>query len=224
MAKSQLLNFTQNLNTVQTTFDFALPVSVIAVATTTAGSNLTTGARTFTIAGGTAITAATFTATATGTTGSAYLTSAPVLTNVGSYTVAPTAPNTPTVDSGTTNATFAVTVGMLNTLYTAAANDAVIKAITVSSTDTVARNMSVWINTGTGGDKLLGVVPIPASSGANGALASIDLLTGSFFPALPFDANGKRGMPLKAGTIVKVSVPGVTASTNIFVEAMVEEY
>jgi len=228
MAKSQLLNFSQTLNTVQTTFDISSPISVISVATTAVGTGLTPGSRTFTanvstITAASVITNATWTATVGGASNTVI--SIPVVTNVGSfYLNVPPTPNSANVDSGTSSATFTFVTGLLNTLYTAAGNDAVVKAINVSSTDSVARTLSIWINTGTGGDKLVGAVSVPAGSGNTGALASIDLLGGTLLPSLPYDANGKRVLPLKAGTIVKVSVPTVTASTNIFVQAMVEEY
>lgn len=233
MPKSQLLNFTQNLNNVSLMFNSSDVYSAIQVAVTSVGSNLTPGTRTFTLAGGTLVSggagAATFTATVKGAAGAGFVAGPPTITQMGEYTVGngPTASaNAATVDSGTTNATFAVTVGIMKTLYTASANDAVVKAINVSSVDSAARIMSFWLQDSTGGPfMLLGSINIPANAGTgSGTTASIDLLGGTLLPSLPYDANGKRVVPLKAGAKLLVSVPAVTASTYLSVSAMIEEY
>ena len=233
MAKSTNLNFTQNLNNVSLMFNSSDVYSTINVAVTSAGSNLTPGTRTFTLAGGTTVSggvgATTFTMTAVGAAGAAAVAGPPTITQMGAYTVGngPTAAaNAATVDSGTTNATFAVTVGIMKTLYTASSNDAVVKAINVASTDSAARIMSLWEQDSTGGAyNYIGAINIPLGAGtASGTTASIDLLGGSLLPSLPYDTNGKRVLPLKAGTKLFVSVPAVTASTFISVSAIVEEY
>lgn len=233
MAKSQNLNFTQNLNNVSLQFNSADTYQAIQVAVTSAGSNLTPGTRTFTLAGGTTVSggvgASTFTATVKGAAGAGYVASPITMVNAGDYTVGngPTASaNAATTDSGTTNATFAVTVGVLKTLYTGSTNDAVVKAINVSSTDSAARIMTLWEqDVSSGIMNIIGSVNIPLTAGTgSGTTAAIDLLNGTIFPSLPYDANGKRVLPLKAGTKLLVSVPAVTASTFISVHAMVEEY
>lgn len=220
MAKTTSLNFTQNLSVASTVFDSAMPLSVIAAAVTNTGTGATAGSITYTVAGGTAITTSTFTATV-GTAGT--IISTPIITAVGSYTAVPTTPNTPTPNTGTSNATFALTLGILQTLYTGATNDSVVKGISVASTDSSARNVQLWINTGTGGDKLLGTVAVAANSG-NGTVAAVDLLSGLLIPALPYDQNGKRVLPLKTGVILKASVPAVTAGSQFTITVVAEEY
>lgn len=234
MAKSTNLYFTQNLNNVSLQFNSSDPYNAIAVAVTSVGSNLTPGTRTFTLAGGTLVSggggAATFTAVAKGAAGAAYVAGPISITNIGEYTVGagPTAAaNAATVDSGSSNATFAVTVGIVKTLYTASSNDAVVKAINVASTDSAARVMALWTkDVGSNVMTLIGSVNTPLSSGSpsSGTAASIDLLGGTLIPSLPYDANGKRVIPLKAGTTLLCSLPAVTASTFISVNAMIEEY
>jgi hypothetical protein len=233
MPKSTSLYFTQNLNNVSLQFNSSDVYNGIQVAVTSAGSNLTPGTRTFTLAGGTTVTggsgAATFTATVKGGAGAGFVAGPTSITSFGEYTVGngPTASaNAATVDSGTTNATFAVTVGIVKPLYTASANDAIVKAINVSSTDGTARIMSFWLQDASSNTmNIIGAVNIPASSGTgSGTTAAIDLLGGTIFPSLPYDANGKRILPLKAGTRLLCSVPAVTASAYISVSAMVEEY
>lgn len=227
MAKSQNLNFTQNLANPAVRFVSSDLLSVVAVYPNNNGSNLTAGTRTFTAAGGTVQTggsAATWTATVTDSRVIGNVT----ITNYGQYLATPTASgNAATVDSGSSNATFNLLVHYYKTLYTATTDDAVVKAINVASSDTAARIMSLWIaDSATATPRLIGAVNIPANSGSptSGTAATVDLLGGTLMPSLPYDANGKRILPLKAGQVLAVSVPAVTAATRIDVNAMVEEY
>jgi hypothetical protein len=201
-------------------------LSVITVSANNNGSNLTAGTRTFTAAGGTTQTgggAATWTATVTDSRVIGSLT----LTSQGTYLTTPTASaNAATVDSGSTDATFDLTVGLYKTLYTATTDDAVVKAINVSSLDSAARVMSLWLVDTNNVPILIGSVNIPLNSGApaSGTVAAVDLLGGTLLPSLPYDANGKRVLPMKGGQVLAVSVPAVTAGRAINVSAMIEEY
>ena len=112
----------------------------------------------------------------------------------------------------------------LKTLFTAGVNDSVVKAINVQSTDTAARVVNLYVNDGTT-DFLIGSVNVPLSSGNTGTAATIDLLGGALMPSLPYDANGKRIIPLPAGYIVKVSSKTtITAATEITFVLMAENY
>jgi len=224
MAKSTNLNFTQNLKNVYVDFFSSDLLSVVAVSPNSNGSNLTAGTRTFTAAAGTVQTggvAAAWTATVT----DSRVIGQPVITAPGSYLVTPTASaNAATVDSGSTNATFNLRVEFYKELYTAGTNDALVKAVNVASFDSAARVMSLWIVGTDDQPILIGAVNIPASSGNNGTAASIDLLGGTLMPSLSYDSNGKRIVGLKAGEKLAVSVPAVTAGTQINVTAQIEEY
>ena len=234
MAKSTSLYFTQNLNNASLIFNSADTYNAIQVAVTSLGTNLTAGTRTFTLAGGTTVSggvgAATFTATVKGGAGAGIVSSPCTITSMGDYVVGagPTATaNAATVDSGTTNATFAVTVGIMKLLYTASTNDAIVKAINIASNDSVARVVSLWTqDAGSSAMNLIGSVSVPANSGgtASGTAASVDLIGGNLIPSIPYDANGKRVLPLKAGVKIYISVPAVTASTYISANSMIEEY
>lgn len=233
MPKSSNLYFTQNLNNASLQFNSSDYYSAVAIAVTSAGTNLSPGTRTFTLAGGTTVSggsgATTFTATASGAAGAAAVMGPISITNAGQYGVGagPTAAaNAATVDSGSSNATFAVTVGIIKELYTAATNDAIVKAINVSSVDSAARIMTLWLKDPSSNILInLGAINIPANAGTgSGTTAAIDLLGGTLLPSLPYDANGKRIIPLKAGAKLLCSVPAVTASTYISVSAMIEEY
>jgi hypothetical protein len=112
----------------------------------------------------------------------------------------------------------------LKTLYTAGANDAVVKAINISSTDTTARNVGLYINNGVS-DFLIGVVNVPITAGDTGAVASVDVLASALIPSLPLDQNGKRVLPMQATYILKVgALVAVTAAKEIDVTCVAEEY
>lgn len=110
------------------------------------------------------------------------------------------------------------------TLYTAGANDAVVKSVMCASTDTAARNVVLVYYDGTN-NFILGTVLVPLNSGNTGAAAAVDLLSSTLLPGLPFDQNGKRILPMQAGHILKVGVlVAVTAAKQIDCTALVEEY
>lgn len=224
MAKSQNLNFTQNVNHAYASLFSSDKLSVIAVSTNGNGNNLTTGTRIFTAAAGTVQTggsAAIWTANVT----DSRVIGSPTITSFGDYLVTPTASaNAATVDSGSSNATWNLRVEIYKTLYTGSTNDCVVKMINVASFDSAARVVSLWIVGSDNQPSLLCGVNIPLSSGNTGSAASVDLLGGTLMPALPYDANGKRVIPLKAGQKLAVSVPAVTAGTQIDVTAIIEEY
>lgn len=112
----------------------------------------------------------------------------------------------------------------LKTVYTAGSNDSVIKSLQVASDDTTARVLNVYINNGST-DYLLGAVSVAIASGTNGTTAAVDLLGGTLMPALPYDANGKRVLPLPAGYVLKVSSQTtVTAAKTVTITAMAEDY
>ena len=123
MAKTASLNFSQKYNNISLQFNSSDLYSVIQVSPTTNGTNLTPGVRTFTASGGNIVPglsgAATWTMNAVGLAGQASVTGAVTPLSMGSYTPgnAPTSPNSSTVDAGSTNATFNLTVGILKPLY-----------------------------------------------------------------------------------------------------------
>lgn len=224
MPKSTSLNFTQNIKNVYVDFFSSDLLRVVSVSTNGNGNNLTAGTRTFTAAAGTVQTgggAATWTATVT----DSRIIGAPTIVNRGAYLVTPTATANPaTVDSGSSNATWNLRVEYYQELYTASTNDAVVKSLNVVSFDTAARIMSMWLVGTDAQPMLLGAVNIPLRSGDNGTAPAVDLIGGTLMPALPYDSNGKRVIALQAGQKLAVSVPLVTAGTQINVTAQIEEY
>jgi hypothetical protein len=113
---------------------------------------------------------------------------------------------------------------VLKALYTASADDAVVKSLMLTSSDTAIMNVVVAINNGSA-DFILGTVNVPATSGETGAIASVDALSGTLLPGLPYDQNGKRVLPLKGTYVLKVGVMvAVTAAKQINAVGVVEEY
>lgn len=112
----------------------------------------------------------------------------------------------------------------LKTVFTAGANDSIVKSLIVVSDDTAARVLDLYINNGTT-DFRIGAVNIPLASGNAGAVANVDLLSGAWITGLPFDGSGKRVLPLPANYVLKVSSQStVTAAKTITVACMAEDY
>ena len=72
------------------------------------------------------------------------------------------------------------------TLYTPGTNGGVLRGVEVTSTDTAARLVQVFLTVG-GTDYLLGTVSIPALSGNDGTTVALNLLTQLNIPALGDD-------------------------------------
>ena len=110
------------------------------------------------------------------------------------------------------------------TLYTATTDDAVVKSITATTTDTAAVNLKVAVGDGTT-DYLLGTVRVALASGTDGAAASVDILGSSLLPGLPRDLNNRTILPLKNGYTLKVGcLATMTSARQTDVLAVVEEY
>jgi hypothetical protein len=110
------------------------------------------------------------------------------------------------------------------TLYTAGADDAVVKAIMATSTDGTARNLKLIVNDGST-DRCIGTVNIPLNAGTTGSAAAVDLLASTLLPGLQLDQQGKSVLPLQAGHVLKIApLIAVTAAAVIDVVAVVEEY
>lgn len=227
MPKSSTLNFTQNLNTAYADFTLSDKLSVIAVSPAANGSLYANGTVLFTAAAGTTIPATGGnTAQWTMTVSDGRILGVPTITRMGDYVVTPTQSANPATSNSATGsgATFNLTVGIMKDIYTASTNDAVVKALNIISTDSTARVASIWVTGSDNQPTLIGAVSVAAASGSNGTAASIDALGGTLIPSLPYDANGKRVLPLKAGQKLSVSVPTVAAGFQINVMAFIEEY
>jgi hypothetical protein len=97
------------------------------------------------------------------------------------------------------------------TIFTAGANDSILRALAASSTDTSDRTINLYVNVGGAGtDRLVATILIPLNSGNSATISAVDLfhaLTSSaaLMPFLPLDAYGNKVWMLKAGTTIKVA-------------------
>lgn len=136
-----------------------------------------------------------------------------------------TVPFTQTLKHGS-NTIVAADTTAAKTVFTAGSEGSVVKALQAVSDDTSARVLNVYVNTGAG-DLYLGSVNVPTLSGTNGlsTAPAVDLLSGTLMPGLPYDANGKRVLPLPAGALLKVSSQTtVTSAKTVTVTALAEDY
>lgn len=92
-------------------------------------------------------------------------------------------------------------------LWTPGANGSKIRAIGVSSTDSVSRDLALYVTKG-GVDYLLGTVSIPLNSGNANNIAAVDLLnalsgTTVLMPWIRTDADGSKFLELESGAVLK---------------------
>lgn len=239
MSKNINLNQTQNIKCTCTPFRSTDLLSAYKVLPNAVGTNINSGTRTFTAAtAGSAI----YTSQCSWSCAAKNVTSAatnasqvvgPIyIINPGDYKTVPTdcATNAASVDAGSSDATWTILTGITKNIYQAGSDDSVIKAINVQSTDSAARTLTLMLcdttATGTFYNSVIGSVSIPANSGnPAGSTATLDLLSGTLFPSLPYDANGKRVLPVPAGYVVKAALnTAPTAAKVICVQVFAEDY
>ena len=109
-------------------------------------------------------------------------------------------------------------------VFTAGSDDSIVKSLHAVSNDSAAKVVNIYVHDGLQ-DIYIGSTNVPLSSGNTGAVASVDLISGTLFPSLPYDANGKRVLPLPAGYVVRANVQvAVTSGRSITIVAMAEDY
>lgn len=106
------------------------------------------------------------------------------------------------------------------TLVTGATNGTKIEALTIASTDTAARDVSLYM-TISAVDYLLATVSIPANSGNTNALPAIDAIRSAQWPGLSYDANGNKILYVASGSVLKIAaLTTVTTAKEIDVLAV----
>ncbi|MDB5966700.1 MAG: hypothetical protein JWQ72_3200 [Polaromonas sp.] len=120
-----------------------------------------------------------------------------------------------------TNADAALTAKQL---LVAGVDDEVVKAIQIVSDDPAARVVDLLLTVGVV-DVPLCSVNVPANSGANGVTAAVDALAAALHAGLPLDALGKRVLPLKGLTVLKVrNQTQVAAAKTLSITAITEKF
>ena len=110
------------------------------------------------------------------------------------------------------------------TVYTASADDAMVKMLSAASDDTAAVNLRIGIDIG-GTVFQIGTVNIPIATGTNGTANAVNLMNRTALPFLPIDGVGNPYIPLKAGSILKVAaLATMTAAKTLTVTSSSEEY
>lgn len=104
------------------------------------------------------------------------------------------------------------------TIFTAGSNDSIIRSFNITSTDTSARIVLLYVNVGgSGTDRCIGAVNVPALSGTDGATAAVDALRTTLMTFFEADAFGNCVCYLKAGSLLKaaLSASAVTSGKTI---------
>ena len=129
------------------------------------------------------------------------------------------------IQNSTGNVGVTATQAPSNTvlLYTAAANDANVKAVIVTSDDSSARVMNVYLSPDSGTTfYLLGSVSIPITAGI-ATNPPVDVLAN--LVGLPIDASGRPCIPMLASERLYIgSQTTVTSGKYLVATAIVEEF
>jgi hypothetical protein len=91
----------------------------------------------------------------------------------------------------------------IKTLVTAGANGSRIYAISITSTDTAARDLNLYVAI-SGTNYLIGTVSVPVNAGNTNAIMTVDLLRSAQLPFLAFDVMGNRVLDLASGSSLAV--------------------
>lgn len=112
------------------------------------------------------------------------------------------------------------------TIETAGTYGTRIISLTACSSDTVARDVFIYILRGGSTVIPIGLVAVAASSGnTNAARFAVDFLNGTNIPGLPLDNTGRQYISLLAGDVLRATtLANLTASTSIFIQAMALDY
>lgn len=117
---------------------------------------------------------------------------------------------------------------ILNTkLFLSAGSDgSVVKAISITSDDSVARNVAFYLNTDGGTSRyLIGTVNVPINSGYTGISVNVDALNNTYLIGLTLDQTGRQILPLAAGASISVGVTtAITALKGIHIIGVVEDF
>lgn len=107
------------------------------------------------------------------------------------------------------------------TIITAdATNGSILTGISVTSDDSAARNLGLYIGLG-GVDYLVGTIAVPALSGTDGATPAVNLLSLGSIPGL----NPDGSLALPPGAIVRVaSTATITAAKKITIVPFALDY
>lgn len=108
--------------------------------------------------------------------------------------------------------------------YTAGASGSKIVSIIATSTDTVARDITVSITNG-GTAYLLGTKTVPITSGFVAGTPAVSLLDSAVIVGMPFDSDGNEFLYLISGdTLTFASLVTVTAAKAITIHVFAVDF
>jgi hypothetical protein len=99
------------------------------------------------------------------------------------------------------------------TLVTAGTNGSKIAALIVTSTDTAARILQLWL-TRSAVSYLIGSVEITIASGSDGTTPSVNLLNTTAIPGLPIDSDGQPYLFIAGADTLQASVTVTVTSAK----------
>ena len=106
------------------------------------------------------------------------------------------------------------------TLVTAGTDGTKVLDGTITSTDTAARNVQLWL-TRSAVSYLIGTVAVAIAAGSDGTTNGVRLLDTTLIPGLPLDHDGHKFILLQSGDTLQVNMlVAVTATKEVDVVAM----
>ena len=112
----------------------------------------------------------------------------------------------------------------LKTLVTAGSDGTIVNELLITSTDTSARDLAVYV-TISSVDYLIGTVSIPANSGFTNAVPTVGFFDSTQTTSLQSDNNGHKFLMLGSGAVLKVkTLTTVTTAKAIQIVAQVGNF
>lgn len=115
--------------------------------------------------------------------------------------------------------------GTLKTVVTPGANDCIVRKLSITSTDTVAHDVLIFMVDASANKYLLGAIGVPAGSGSTSAASPVNVLDKTKLPSLRLDQNGNTFIQLKTGWTLQVGfTTAVSSGKNITVNSTSEDF
>lgn len=112
----------------------------------------------------------------------------------------------------------------IKNIYTAGADDSLIKSIAVTSSSTTDADALFYLFNGTT-RFLFGHLDVPANAGFNGIVNQVNGLNKTNFPCLEMNSSGVAFLPLKTGWSLQVALKNTLAAGEILtVVVSVEDF
>lgn len=110
------------------------------------------------------------------------------------------------------------------TLVTGAANDTVCRNICITSDDTAAKDVMVFLSNGST-NYLLGIIPVAITSGFATGIPSVNLLDRTYLRNIPVDKDGNPYILVKNGWFLKTGMKAaMTAAKTLTITHISEDY